>query len=142
MDKYANMKPVMSETHNIGNDWGWFVDTDKFDNFHYKKQNIYISNCKINYNLKPRINYNFTEPKSKVVIQIKRQETEIFINENKNENNEKENKEKENKEKETKEKQTIYTIKKVVKIIKQTFINLSYSAICGVLVTYIIYYGV
>jgi len=134
MNKSANRKPVIYEIHNIGNDWGWFVDTDKLDNFHYKKQNIYISNCKINYNLKPRINYNFTEPKSKVVIQIKRPETDVFMNENENENNNK-------KEKENKENQPIYTIKNMVKIINQTFVTLTYSAICGVLVTYIIYGG-
>lgn len=134
MDKSENMKPVIYEIHDIGNDWGWFVDTDKTDNLQYKKQNgytynFYRTNCKLNYNLKTRINYNFTEPKSKVIIQIKRQETDIFI------------KEKENKEKE-KEKETFYTITKLTKIIKQTFVTLSYSAVCGVLVTYIIYGGV
>jgi predicted metal-dependent phosphoesterase TrpH len=135
MNNSANMKPVISEIHHIGNDWGWFIDTDKSGNVHYKKKNVYTYNSyykikKTNYNLNPKINYNFTEAKNDVVLQIKRVDTDLFINANENENKNK-----------NKEKQTIYTITKLAKFIKQTFVTLSYSAICGVLVTYIIYGG-
>jgi hypothetical protein len=128
MNKCGNMKSVMPEIHHIGNDWGWFVDTDKNDNVHYKKQNIFISNSiipnrKINYNLNPKINYNFTEAKNDVVLQIKREETDIFVNEIK---------------KELKPK--FFHTKNIVKNMKKILFTFSSSAVFSVIVTYVIFY--